>query len=127
MTMIKEKRHNYVMKDFIVPIFTSCVVAIIIGAFGVVMAFKYKEGGDVEWRKGVERQISSLEVVLSAVQINQIGIAKQEQRAINTDSRLTRIESALELISKNVYSKSEMDKQHQQLEREIKLRHGEKP
>tara|TARA_R110000803_G_scaffold73577_1_gene137403 strand:- start:95 stop:472 length:378 start_codon:yes stop_codon:yes gene_type:complete len=125
--MIKEKRHNYVMKDFIVPIFTSCVVAIIIGAFGVVMAFKYKEGGDVEWRKGVERQISSLQVVLTAVQVNQVGIATQGQWMISTDSRLAKIESSVESIAKNVYSKSEMDKQHGQIIREIKLRHGEKP
>ena len=114
-----DRRKATGIRELIIPL----VTAIIVGVGASFVASKVAVAVLTKEVEGIKKDIGLLERLVNTVSMNQLELAARGEWMINTNSRLARVEKTIE----NVYSKSEMDKQHQQLEREIKLRHGEKP
>ena len=120
--MVSNKRHNYVMKDFIVPI----IVSLLLGTFAAYTTVKFNEGETKAWRQSIEKQITAMEVILRAVQANQLELAARGQWMSNTESRLDEIEDDVKEILTTRYSKTDAERDTSAIIREIKLRHNEK-
>tara|TARA_R110000772_G_scaffold42318_3_gene98339 strand:- start:1664 stop:2026 length:363 start_codon:yes stop_codon:yes gene_type:complete len=120
--MVQNKRHNYVMKDFLVPI----IAGVILGGFTAILTVKYNEGETTEWRKNIERQISAMEIILRAVQVNQIELAARGQWMQSTNQRMEKVEKDIINILSDNYTLKDAKRDSEQLMREIKIRHGEK-
>lgn len=121
--MVKEKRHNYAMKDFLVPI----VAGVVLGGLTAYTTVKFNEGETKAWRQSVEKQITAMEILLRAVQANQLELASRGQWMVNTDERLDELETDVKSILSSRYSKADADRDVASIIREIQLRHGEKP
>jgi hypothetical protein len=116
------KRHAYVMKDFIVPI----TVAVIIGAMTSFAATKYTEGSNEQRFQNLENQIIRLEVIFKAVQTNQIELAARGAWMVSIERRITDNEKRVGLLESTSYKVVDAERDNKNIIREIKLRHGEK-
>tara|TARA_R110000796_G_scaffold148262_7_gene265153 strand:- start:4887 stop:5249 length:363 start_codon:yes stop_codon:yes gene_type:complete len=120
--MIENKRHQYVMKDFLVPI----IAGVILGGFTAILTVKYNEGETTEWRRNIERQISAMEVIMRAVQVNQIELAARGQWMLSTNKRIDKVETDIIKILSDNYTSQDAKRDSEQLMREINIRHKEK-
>ena len=116
------KRHAYVMKDFIVPI----TVAVIIGAVTSFAATKYTAGSNEIRFQTLERQMIGLEVILKAVQSNQIELAARGAWMISIERRITTDEKRITQLELSSYKIKDAERDNGNIIREIKLRHNEK-
>ena len=115
--MTVDRRANYVMKGFLVPI----IVSVVIGAGAVVLTFKYNEGGTVEWRRNIEAQIASMKVIMQAVQANQIELASNRSWQAHVDDDLNDLEDRMSDVERTRFTKADADVTTRMLEREIEL------
>tara|TARA_R110000772_G_C12953930_1_gene402544 strand:+ start:149 stop:517 length:369 start_codon:yes stop_codon:yes gene_type:complete len=122
MEIQKNKRHTYVMKDFIVPI----SVAVIIGAVTSFAATKYTAGSNEIRFQTLERQMIGLEVILKAVQSNQIELAARGAWMISIERRITTDEKRITQLELSSYKIKDAERDNGNIIREIKLRHNEK-
>jgi hypothetical protein len=116
------KRHAYVMKDFIVPI----TVAVIIGAMTSFAATKYTAGSNEQRFQNLERQMISLEVIFKAVQTNQIELAARGAWMVSIERRITDNEQRVSHLELSSYKIKDAERDNSSIIREIKLRHNEK-
>jgi hypothetical protein len=116
------KRHAYVMKDFIVPI----SVALILGALTSFATTKYTAGSNEIRFQTLERQMIGLEVILKAVQANQIELAARGAWMISIERRITDNEKRVSQLELSSYKIKDAERDNSSIIREIKLRHNEK-
>lgn len=119
----RNRRHSYVMKDFLVPI----IAGIVLGGLTSYATLKFNEGETRAWRISVEKQISAMEVVLRAVQANQLELASRGQWMLSTEDRLDKLESDMTDMFSSRYTKKDGERDMKSIIREIKLRHMENP
>lgn len=110
------------MKDFIVPI----SVAVIIGAVTSFAATKYTAGSNEIRFQTLERQMIGLEVILKAVQSNQIELAARGAWMISIERRITTDEKRITQLELSSYKIKDAERDNGNIIREIKLRHNEK-
>ena len=115
--MANERRERDLMRDFLAPI----VASVVIGIGAVVMTFKYNEGETVAWRNSIETQISSMKVIMQAVQANQLELAARGSWMVHVDKDISAIELRLNNIEKNRFTKEDADVTTKMLSREIEL------
>ena len=115
--MINDKRHNYVIKDFLVPI----AAALVIGVGASYSTMRFNEGETQAWRNNVEVQLSSLKVILTAVQGNQLELASRGSWMLNVDKSLDRHGLRLTFIESNRYTREMAAKTEAAILREIDL------
>lgn len=115
--MVENKRHNYVMKDFMVPI----VTALIIGTGASFLTMKFNEGQTMEWRRNIETQIEGMKVIMRAVQTNQIEIASRRVWMDKTDEELKEIRGRLTNLEESRAKVTETEARHKAILREIDL------
>ncbi len=115
--MTENKRHNYVMKDFLVPI----VVAVVMGLGASFLSIKYNEGETVAWRASIESQLAAMNVIMKAVQTNQLELASRGQWMTYVDRELNDHDGRLVRIESTRFSKEDADVTTKHLEREIEL------
>ena len=109
------------MKHFFTPI----VCAVLLGVGSSFITIKYNQGETTQWRKNIERRFIALEVILSAVQVNQIQLATTRQQHIGTTQRLDKVESDIATLLADNYTNAHAQKDMEVIMREIRFRHGE--
>jgi type II secretory pathway pseudopilin PulG len=121
MAIQANKRHAYVMKDFLVPI----AVALILGALASFATTKYVAGSNEIRLQTLERQMIALEVIFKAVQTNQIELAARGAWMVSTERRIKDNETKLTELEASTYKIKDAERDNYNILREIKLRHGE--
>ena len=117
MGFTENKRHQYVMKDFFVPI----IAALILGIGASFLTVKYNQGETSAWRSNIEMQIESLKVIMKAVQINQIELAARGQWMKSIEGEMDGIQKRIGVIESNRYTSKMANKHETAILREIDL------
>lgn len=105
------------MKDFLVPITSALVLGIGVS----IMTMKYNEGATIAWRNSIELQISSMKVIMKAVQVNQIELASRGAWMISVDKDIGNVEKRISDIEKSRFTKEDASATTRRLDREIEL------
>tara|TARA_R110000772_G_scaffold125384_1_gene232056 strand:+ start:3411 stop:3773 length:363 start_codon:yes stop_codon:yes gene_type:complete len=120
--MLENKRHVYVMKDFLVPIISG----IILGGFVAILTLKYTEGSNEQRFQNLESQMIRLEVIFKAVQTNQVELAARGAWMVSIERRITDNEQRVSHLELSSYKIKDAERDNSSIIREIKLRHNEK-
>jgi len=112
-----EKRHQYMVKDFLVPI----IIGIILGGLTSLGVVKYNEGETNAWRASQEKRMAGLEIIMQAVQTNQIELAARGTWIIKTEEALADIRLRLNNIEEKRFTTADADIRTQAVLREIDI------